>query len=401
MPLARILTRHPEDANAIHQTLVDRGYRVEYADPSALSLDPADLEIDLERLPLDDGLRLASEWAESAGADIYVAPGAVPLPAEPEPPRESERPAEMSSYIPPSFEQTAEPEPAEAPAPPAEVVRETIANVAGLMADSLSETRQAVSQSFSDMKERFAPARDARPPEPSWLERWNGALAERRAARQERKAQQCEAARLAREQRALREARADALARDLREQRARETASRPVMIARKPEARPAAARPVAAASARSLAERRIAVSRREPHADDGAEYWRGAFTGAAVVAVILMIGWAMLGSSRPSAPAATSGHIKQDVPFGPVTLTPSAAPARPAATQSTAPQAPPAHSVTPVPKPAPVPTHRAHRAGTNNDVADDVVVRHYTTTKPAAATNTTAHNSGLKHITDQ
>ena len=146
----------------------------------------------------------------------------------------------------------------------------------------------------------------------------------------------------------------------------------------------------------------MAASRREPHVNDGAEYWRGAFTGAGVVAVILMLGWTTFSTSRPPAPPATSGHIKQDVPFGPVTLTPSAAPARPAATQTVQTQAPATHAVTPALKPAPIRSHRAHRAAANDGTAnDEVVVRHYGATKPAAATNTTARDGGLKHITDQ
>ena len=399
MPLARVITRSPDDASAIHEYLVEHGYRVEFADPSALNLEPADLEINLERLPLDEGLRLASEWAESAGADVYVASGAVPMLVEPEPARESAGPPEISSYVPLAFHQAEEQQAAEAPVPKSEVVRETIVQAAGIVADSLHETKDAVSQSFNDMKQRFVRAREERAPEPSRLERWNRALAERRAARQERKAREREMVRLQRQQRAEREARAAAMARDLREQRAREMASKPTMVAS--VATPQPARP----SLQAAAERRVSAPRRDSHRhDEGSEYWRGAFSGAAVVAVILMVAWVTLGTTHPPASGTTSGHVKQDVPFGPVTLTPSAAPARPATPvpQSDSAQLPAARAVTPAPKPAPVRSHRAHRAAGNAGVADDeVIVHHYGATKPSPASNTTAQNGGPKRISDQ
>lgn len=373
MPLARIITRSPDDAYAIHQYLVDRGYRVEFADPSALNSEPTDLEIDVERCPVEEGLRLAAEWAETARADVYVASGALPV-DEPERPRVDAATPEIASYVPLTLSPTEGT--VEETAPRAEVLRETIGNAAGIVADSLHETREAVSQSFSDMKQRFLRAREERAPEPSRLERWNRALAERRTARQERKAR--EAARLARQQREQREARAAALARELREQPARETVTRPVQPA---------------------AERRLSAARRISHAsDEAAEYWRGAFTGAAVVAIVLMVAWATLGPSRPSAPATTSGHVKQDVPFGPVTLTPSAAPARPAAV---APQTPAPHAVTPPPKPAPVRSHGTHRAARDSGIAEDeVIVHHYGTPTKPAPSSASARNSGPKRITD-
>lgn len=440
MPLARVITRNPDDARELHQQLVERGYRVEYADPSALTAGPADLEIDLQRRPLDEALRLASEWAETSGADVYIAPGALPHvesrvanepqdaiepsriaeqqpleryqhPSEPvmqrPEPAEPEPVPEISSYVPLTFSQPErspnESEPEES-APRSEVLRETVANAAGIVADSLHETKEAVSQGFSDLKQRFVQERRPKLAEPSMLQRWNRTLAERRASRQERKEREREIARMAREERARREARAATLARDLQQVRERESKARPEFVAR-------AAMPVMQQRSTSLetpeaaSERRTMSPRREYQRDEGAEYWRGAFTGAAAVAVILMIAWATLGTSRPPAAPHSSGQIKQDVPFGPVTLTPGASTARPSAPVSTArPSAPPStasRSVTPPPKPAPVRTHRARRSAGNSRVAEDeVIVHHYGATKPAAS-NATARNTGPKRISDQ
>jgi hypothetical protein len=440
MPLARVITRNPDDARELHQQLVERGYDVEYADPSALNAGPADLEIDLQRRPLDEALRLASEWAEISGADVYIAPGALPFvesrvanepqdaiepqriaeqqPLEPhehlnEPvtqryePAEPEPVPEISSYVPLTFSQPErslnQSEPEES-APRSEVLRETVANAAGIVADSLHETKEAVSQGFSDLKQRFVHERRPKPAEPSMLQRWNRALAERRASRQERKESEREIARMAREERARREARAATLARDLQEVGERESESRPEFVAR-------AAVPVmqqrstSPASPQPASERRTMAPRREYQRDEGAEYWRGAFTGAAAVAVILMIAWATLGTSRPPAAPHSSGQIKQDVPFGPVTLTPGASTARPLAPSAAPRQSPPqstaARSVTPTPKPPPVRTQRARRGAGNSGVAEDeVIVHHYGATKPAPS-NATAHNTGPKRISDQ
>ena len=442
MPLARIITRNPEDARALQQQLIERGYEVAYADPSALIAEPADLEIDLERLPLDEGLRLASHWAAESGSNVYVAPGALPEVKQTEP---------IASISSQPREEVVD------AAPRSEVLRETITHAAGIFADSMHETKEAVGQSFSDLKQRFAHDEQA---QPSRLQRWSRALAERRTQRQELKAREREVARQMREEREQERARAaalarereeqerlhaearareqqeheriraealarqetlarqarehreqqerekarvEALAREVHERRAREAAARPAIVTGSvaPVIKPPVSRPVA----RPVLERRSIPARRLPQRDEGAEYWRGAFTGAAVVAAVLMIAWATLGTSHAPAAGQGSGQIKQDVPFGPVTLTPGAAPAKPAtsapvATQSAQP-APPARSVTPAPKPAPVRTHRARRS--SGGVADDeVIVHHFGAPKPAPApSNTTAKNAGPKRISDQ
>ena len=366
MPLARILTQNPDDASAVHDYLERRGYQVEFADPSALNLPPADLEINLERLLLEDGLRLAAEWAESSGADVYVAAGAIApaqhadaIPMAP-PQGAVERPAEISSFVPLTF-----------------------------------------GRQETEGQEPIAPRAEAPVPiEPSMLERWNRALAERRAARQERKAHEKETARLAMEQRARREAQAAALARELREQAAQREAARPAIVAGaavraiQPKLAP---RPVL----QPVLERRVNPARRDDH-EIAAEYWKGAFTGAAAVAIILMVAWATLGSSHPTTPASNSGQVKQEVPFGPVTLAPGSAAPLPAERTASATPAT-VHAVTPAPKPVPVRTHTTKRAASKSRVADDdVVVRHFGP-KPAVTNtaSTAAKNGGLKRISDQ
>src|SRR5438105_11407440 len=83
MPVARILTRFPEDATAISGPLQSLGYTVEIAPPDEPGSMPADLEIELERCPAGAALARAEQLARSAGADIFVAAEALVADAAP------------------------------------------------------------------------------------------------------------------------------------------------------------------------------------------------------------------------------------------------------------------------------------------------------------------------------
>ena len=75
MPVARILTRFPEDAAALSGQLQSLGYTVEIAAPDDPRNTHADLEINLERCPAGAAFSRAEQLAHAAGADVFVAPG--------------------------------------------------------------------------------------------------------------------------------------------------------------------------------------------------------------------------------------------------------------------------------------------------------------------------------------
>ncbi len=80
MPLARILTRYPEQAGALSNELRQHGYTVEFSSPEAAGKPPADLEIDFEICAESDALNRASELADSLHTDVAVSPGVLVMP---------------------------------------------------------------------------------------------------------------------------------------------------------------------------------------------------------------------------------------------------------------------------------------------------------------------------------
>ena len=77
MPLARILTRFPEQAGALSEELRQHGYTVEFSSPELAGRGPADLEIDFEICAEPDALSRAAELAAQLHADVAVSPAAV------------------------------------------------------------------------------------------------------------------------------------------------------------------------------------------------------------------------------------------------------------------------------------------------------------------------------------
>lgn len=75
MPLARILTRFPEQAGALSQELRQHGYTVEFSNPELAGKPPADLEIDFEICAEPDALSRAAELADQLHADVAISPG--------------------------------------------------------------------------------------------------------------------------------------------------------------------------------------------------------------------------------------------------------------------------------------------------------------------------------------
>ncbi len=92
MPLARIITLHPDETGALFQQLQSQGYAVEVVSPDEIVARPADLEIDFELCPAGRALEHAAEVAQHLNTDVAVAPGlpeqalpgrVVPAPATP------------------------------------------------------------------------------------------------------------------------------------------------------------------------------------------------------------------------------------------------------------------------------------------------------------------------------
>lgn len=75
MPLARILTRFPEQAGALSQELRQHGYTVEFSSPELAGKPPADLEIDFEICAEPDAVTRAAELADQFHADVAISPG--------------------------------------------------------------------------------------------------------------------------------------------------------------------------------------------------------------------------------------------------------------------------------------------------------------------------------------
>jgi hypothetical protein len=75
MPLARIITLHPDQTGALFQQLQSQGYAVEVVSPDEIVIRPADLEIDFEVCPAGRALERAAEVAQHLNTDVAVAPG--------------------------------------------------------------------------------------------------------------------------------------------------------------------------------------------------------------------------------------------------------------------------------------------------------------------------------------
>src|SRR5205085_6430577 len=77
MPLARIITSHPEHTTAISRKLQQQGFSVELARPEDQHLPPADLEIQFELCDQSQALSRAAELAGQLRTDVVVLPGAL------------------------------------------------------------------------------------------------------------------------------------------------------------------------------------------------------------------------------------------------------------------------------------------------------------------------------------
>lgn len=75
MPLARILSLHPEHAGTLAHQLESHGYKVEFAHPEADTSASADLLVNFDLCPQDAALARATAMAETLHCDIVVERG--------------------------------------------------------------------------------------------------------------------------------------------------------------------------------------------------------------------------------------------------------------------------------------------------------------------------------------
>jgi hypothetical protein len=131
MPLARILTRFPEQAGALSKELRQRGYTVEFSNPELAGKAPADLEIDFEICAEPDALNRASELAGRLHADVAISPGVHYTGNEASEPETNAAPESLAA------EQVAPPE--QRPIAAQEAIRESDAFIAEALTPNVTE----------------------------------------------------------------------------------------------------------------------------------------------------------------------------------------------------------------------------------------------------------------------
>ena len=414
MALARILTLRPEEATGLSQQLQQLGFDVEVTSPHERNLASAELEIEFAICDQQQVLARASAIATQLQANVIVFPGALPPmpktviveetpvflpePVEVQPPSmpveapvQNEHEPALTTAAQDSSEQV---ERIPWSATLAEGLRgfgRRTGSVASTLAIKMRNGSVRMKAGLSSVIVKFKSTTSAA----------GTAVADRKREYQERmraKASQAQAAR------AQRLAQMERLRAEAREQ---------VAVLER-------ARMVAEASHQQLqrmdAEEQPVRRRQEKAPGPRILQLRGVFAGA-IAAVALFVAGILLANfhgSSPLSPDMRGSAIEQQVPFGPatvhgapgVTLTPKAP-----TTQPRPPIAASAPHAASKPQPA---VHTAHAkkqqrkwqhfrnrsTGEEDDVADDVVVRHFGPQKKAT-TQTAQRQTGIKRYSDQ
>lgn len=373
MALARIITRHPQEAGLVEEQLRARGYTVETVSSDQTPANAADVEIFLETCAVENALQRAAELASAADAEVFLTPGifesaqqqsaaAGPEVVLPEPVNGLEPPLvkrEAQPRTPQSERPVAESQPiiartpwqAEPAAERGNVLKDVVAvfaaaviNLAARTGKSLSYVGVRVRQYARELSARTSELRELlRYRLQGWQRRRNAELASRRMAA------------------------------------ARRTATRMAAAPRREQVTPGAPLP-------QVRPKRLPVIRRTRERE---HEWRVAAVFSGVLAVAVMIAWAAA-NRRPASPVPTSvlmksSTLKQQVPFGPVTLPP---PSMPTPTSQAKPLQKPSAQ-----KPAVRPTIRYQSED------KEVIVRHFAPVK-ANTTRTAQSKDGVKRFSD-
>jgi hypothetical protein len=429
MPVARIITDHPERTDALSRQLETQGYTVEVVRRRAVVAAPADLEIDFEIWPEQSVLDHAASLAEELHADVAVAPGLEFERTEAAPPQPSVSATEevqASAPLPPV--QFAQPQPV--PAEPEPVANFT-AGPPAIPAQTTPAPQEATQGAWQERElepdevffvpEQREPAHDVHTPAiedtvqwqttpPGFLaelrkalshvgrevrERWRIRLAEKNAEREERLLELTERKTLAQvranELQAAREA-ASARLKEL----VRAGGTEPV------PAQPSRAEEAAATFVFEQPESRLSALKRMLLGRRSSPQVQAILTGVAAVTALFVLGMA-IASFRPR--PALSNSLDQ--PYKGVTVQTGG---------KTVTGTAPAAKTKPTPRPSPAvrsgpasgkqsPAHRAtddvtvKRTGPGASAGSDVTVRRAgpAQSKPAAKATP---QGGMKHISD-
>jgi len=325
MPLARIITRRPQDAFPVCEYLRSEGYIVETISPAEFRITPAELELDLNGCG-------RSEAVDRAKA--LVASGRNMAKAQTETPPVSELPQPQKAKVPVTYDIVGRPVAfADQEEPERRQERDktsqTLASLFRRVIAPVTELRQRRAEGRA-RKLKVKPARGRK--QELARERAQQELDRRRAEAElaDRRRRELIAADQLAE---LERARA-ALVREAGISAARETARQHAEViaaqelARQPQAEPA---PVDNPVRQQLPARaRPLVGRRRT----STVMLRRALASATGASLLLALGFVAYANRRPASPLSPAALImnesmKQDVPFGPVTLTPPAAASRP------------------------------------------------------------------------
>ena len=323
MPLARIITRNPQDAFAVSEYLRSEGYTVETVSPAEFRITPAELELDLSHCKKSAAVARAKAMVASRrGAD----PAEQEAPAVPEPSLPEKTKAPVAYDIvgrPVAFADEDEPERNQGP-------RSTRNALASLLSRLSAPVRELQQRRAERRALKLEAERERR--------REQELARERARQEMERRRVEAEVARQRRQEQVAAELQAD-------EERARAALVRAATIsaaraaARKQQAEPVAGEkpaeqaPTEPASAENLVRQQLPV--RRPARSFVARGRTSTLLGRAAatalgVSLVALLGFVAYTNRRPASPLSPgalmmNGSIKQDVPFGPVTITPPAA----------------------------------------------------------------------------
>ncbi|MGH9524665.1 MAG: hypothetical protein ACRD3E_19250 [Terriglobales bacterium] len=422
MPVARIITEYPQESEELVRQLTAAGYTVKFTAPDE-EFNDADLVVSAANVHSDFALQYAAEVAQASDAAIIVAPGVVPgsmstsseavaAPAAVAKPV-SERLASFTGGLQQRWQQLREERALareqkrlerERHAMQAEELRQEAMRARAAEEARLSADRERLRLERQVREEQMRAAAEAERAQIAAEQ--DRIAAERERLRLQRQAQEEERRRVE-DQELARRAEEEERARIAAAEREREIRPEPAPAFYPPVAPApvASAVPVAPVSARSVVARPSAVSVRRT---SRSSTMRKALVAASVVALVLMIVFAILINIQPSSPLSNgvvNNSVQEQSPFGPA-HSPTAQPATTTIVHAAAPVAqPPQKADAAAPsKPAAVVTHpsvvhRSRRSKGNGDVAQDqVIIHHYGVAKRPAGGQTRA---GIPRYSDQ
>jgi len=325
MPLARIITRRPQDLFPVCEYLRSEGYIVETISPAEFRITPAELELDLNGCGSNEAVDRAK---------ALVASGRNIAKAQTETPPVSELPQPQKAKVPVAYDIVGR------PVAFADEEQTQSRQEPGRRRKTLAALFSRVTASVHDPRQRRAEKRALKLEAEAAHHREQALVRERAQQELDRRRAEAELAErrrqeaIAEEKLAEQERARAALVREAGISAARETARQHAEViaaqelARQPQAEPA---PVDNPVRQQLPARaRPLVGRRRT----STVMLRRALASATGASLLLALGFVAYANRRPASPLSPAdlimdGSMKQEVPFGPVTLTPPAAASRP------------------------------------------------------------------------